>query len=456
MRLVGRSPHAPTDVVTDIAASTASSTDAAVVAARTAQREWAAAAPLARAAALQGAADALAKEAAELAALVCREVGKPIVEAKAEVARGVAILQYFAQQALAPTGDLAPTADRDALHFVQRRPVGVVGVITPWNFPVAIPLWKMAPALVHGNAVVWKPSPMSTGIALRVHEILRSHLPADVAQLVCGDREVGQALVTHHDVAAVTFTGSTAVGTSLASTLGTRGVRFQAEMGGNNPCVVLADADLDQAASIAARSAFGYAGQKCTAVRRVIVEASVLPAFRDRFVHEVEKLPVLDPHEETCAVGPLIDQDAVERALKAVAATDGTVLAGGRRIEHQGNYLEPTVVEVGADSDSPLVREEVFAPVVTLQSAPSADAAVEMANDTDYGLVAAVFTRELGSALSAVARLEAGLIRVNAPTVGVDFHVPFGGNKRSSLGPREQGEAARDFFTETSTVVVRP
>jgi alpha-ketoglutaric semialdehyde dehydrogenase len=320
---------------------------------------------------------------------------------------------------------------------------------------VAIPVWKAAPALGYGNTVVLKPAPESTVTAQLLTEIVTRYLPAGAFQLVAGDAETGEPLVNHPDVAAVSFTGSTEVGRMVAQQVVGRGAKVQCEMGGQNPSVVLAGADLDGAAQTIAYAAMSYAGQKCTATSRVIVEDAVYEDMRDRLVAAVEGLEVVDPENESCQVGPLIEEASRNSALDALERASGNMLTGGKQLDSDGFYLEPTLVEI-EDPGNPLAQEEVFAPVTALLRVGSAEEAVRLANDVRHGLVAAVFTNDLDKAMTLAGRLEAGLVRVNASTAGVDYHVPFGGSKASGIGPKEQGLAARDFYTETKTILISP
>jgi len=378
-----------------------------------------------------------------------------VSEARGEVARGVAILRYYAQAALLPDGETIPAAATDQLLMARHVPIGVAALITPWNFPVAIPLWKAAPSLAYGNATILKPASAAAATGLALAEILGAFLPPGAFQVVLGGAAAAGALIDHPAVAAVSFTGSSQVGRQIRRRAAERGCRVQAEMGGQNPSIVLADADLDRAATAIAYAAMGYAGQKCTATSRVIVEEAVYPQFRDHLAAAVQGLQVLDPADDKTMVGPVIDDGARASALAAVAGAGGRVVTGGTGLDAPGFYLAPTLVELDRP-EGPLATEEVFAPVTALIRAGSADEAMSIANGVRYGLVAAVFTSDLSRALRLTRRLEAGMIRVNAPTSGVDFQAPFGGTKESSDGPREQGMAARAFYTESRTVLIVP
>jgi acyl-CoA reductase-like NAD-dependent aldehyde dehydrogenase len=454
-----RSPQDPDDLVVSAPAADPDGMARAVTAARDAAREWRHEGALARANALNAAADALQAAHADVTELMVREVGKPVTEARAEVTRGVGILRYHAQAALDPDGETYPTAppaDRRSLVMARRRPRGVAGLITPWNFPIAIPLWKAAPALAYGNAVVLKPSSEATALGLRLGEVLAQALPEGVFRVVPGGGTAGTALVEHADV--VSFTGSTAVGREVAKAAVARGVPAQCEMGGLNASIVLPDADVEASARTIATAAMGYAGQKCTATSRVIVAGDRGPVV-EALVEAVNALRTGDPADDATAVGPVINggarDDVVEAAREAAASEGGHVVTGGEPVDGSGYFVAPTVV-TGQAPDARLAREEVFGPIVTVLRAGSAEEAARISNDVDYGLVTSIFTRDLTAALDLVDRLDTGMVRVNQPTSGVDFHAPFGGEKDSSFGPREQGKAARELYTSTHTITIGP
>jgi alpha-ketoglutaric semialdehyde dehydrogenase len=447
------SPQQPKDLVVEVPELTREAVAATFGTARAAQKDWASSAA-ARAAALNAAADAVAAAQGELTDLMVREVGKPVGEARGEVARSVAILRYYAQQVFDPIGALHEPSGQGLL-FTQRRPLGVAGLITPWNFPLAIPLWKAAPALAFGNTVVLKPAPEATGCALRLAELICPHLPEGAFTVVPGEAETGQAVVEGADV--VSFTGSIGAGRAVARAATERGVPVQAEMGGQNPAIVLPDADLEAAAAQVAAAAMGFGGQKCTATKRVIVVGDA-GAFRGALVAAVEALKLGDPADPDTTVGPVISEEACARVTSVSRnATEmgGRTLTGGSNAGRDGWFVTPTVVE-GVPESHTLAREEVFGPICLLQTVGDLDQAIEVANGVPHGLAAGVYTRDLASALQAGSRLEAGLVKVNAPTTGVDFYLPFGGEKASSLGPREQGKAAHEFYTSTHTLTIAP
>jgi len=455
MTFTSVNPHDPADVLGEWQPAGPADAGAAVGRAVQAAAGWRETAGPVRAKLLSDAARALEEKSAEVTDLVVREVGKPVSEARGEVARGVAILRYYAQAALLPDGETIPAAAPDQLLMTRNVPVGVAALLTPWNFPVAIPLWKAAPSLAYGNATILKPSSAAAATALVLADIIGAFLPPAVFQVVLGGAAAAGALIDHPDVAAISFTGSSEVGRDVSRRAAQRGCRVQAEMGGQNPSIVLADADLDRAATAIAYAAMGYAGQKCTATSRVIVEDAVYPQFRDRLAAEIEALHVVDPANDKTLVGPVIDDGARMSALAAVTGSGGRVVTGGTALDAPGYYLAPTLVELD-EPVGPLATEEVFAPVAALIRAASPEQAITIANGVRYGLVAAVFTSDLGRALRLSRRVEAGLIRVNAPTSGVDFQAPFGGAKDSSYGPREQGMAARAFYTESRTTLIVP
>jgi acyl-CoA reductase-like NAD-dependent aldehyde dehydrogenase len=453
--LESRSPQRPDDLVVEVEPADAVAVERAVGLARKAAGGWAATSALERSAALVAAADALAGATAELTDLMVREVGKPVGEAGAEAARGVGILRYYAQQALDPDGETYPGPSPASLLMSRRRPRGVAGLITPWNFPLAIPLWKAAPALAYGNAVVLKPSPEATALALRLAELLSPALPGGLFQVLPGGAETGRAVLERVDC--MSFTGSVTVGHQVAVAATGRGIPSQAEMGGLNASIVLADADPERAATVIAGAAMGYAGQKCTATSRAIVVGNP-GRFTEALVEAVKDLAVGDPADKGTVVGPVITDQArrrvVEAAEEAVAA-GGRVLTGGKAGGGTGWFMAPTLVD-GLEPDARLAQEEVFGPIAVVLAVADEDEAVRVANGVHYGLVGSVFTGDLDRALRLASRLDTGMIRVNAPTTGVDFLAPFGGEKDSSYGPREQGKTARDLYTSTRTITILP
>jgi alpha-ketoglutaric semialdehyde dehydrogenase len=450
--ITSTSPQSPEDIVVSVEAAEPGAVRLAADAARKAQADWIDAGAAGRASALGQAADAVQAAAVELAALAVREVGKPLAEARGEIARSVSILRYYAQQPFEALGDTHHPSGAGLL-FTTRRPRGLAGLITPWNFPFAIPLWKSAPALAYGNAVLLKPAEPATACALRLAELITPFLPTGLLSVVPGGAGTGEAVVEEADV--VSFTGSTAVGRTIVAAAARRGIAVQAEMGGQNPAIVLPDADLAAAARSIAAAVAGYAGQKCTATKRVIVVGDPAP-FTEAFVDAVRALVVGDPAGEDVAVGPVIDAAARDRVLAAAASVEaagGRLLTGGTKVGEGGWFVAPTVAD-GLAEDHLLETEEVFGPICSLSSAGTLDEAIGRANAVPHGLVAALYTRDLGAALDAVHRLAAGMIKVNAPTTGVDFYLPFGGVKASGYGTKEQGKAAVEIFTTVHTITI--
>jgi alpha-ketoglutaric semialdehyde dehydrogenase len=453
-------PSDETDIVALVPVGSADDVTRAVTAAAEAGPAWRALPGPARAEHLYRWAEAIAARRDVLARALMREVGKPITEARGEVARGEVILRYYAGEAVREIGEVIPAQGAGALQFTLREPLGVVALITPWNFPVAIPLWKAAPALAFGNTVVLKPAEFSSGIAILLAETAAAAgLPAGTFNVLLGaGPTVGPALLAAEPVRAVSFTGSTAVGAQVAAAAARRNIRYQTEMGGKNVVIVAPDADLDRAASLTAGGAMRYAGQKCTATSRAIVTKPVADRFLEKLRVQIDALslgPVDDPQ---AAIGPLITAAARDRVRSALQGA-GTVVAGGTAPTDprfsRGFFLTPALVR-DVSPDAPVAAEELFGPVLVTFVADDLDHAIALANRTRYGLSASLFTQHLGSALTYVRRIEAGLVRVNGDTTGVDPHAPFGGMKGSSSGSREQGPAAREFYTEIKTVQVHP
>ncbi len=418
---------------------------------------------------LHRAADLLRRRGEQLAQRIVAEEGKLLADATGEVERAAAVLHFHAGEAERFGGELRDAAQAGTLAFTRRRPLGVVGLITPWNFPIAIPAWKLAPALAAGNTVVVKPSSSAPGAVLALAEVLyEAGLERDVLHVALGGADVGLALADDPRVRALSFTGSTAVGRMLSHRVQHRhpgrDVRFQGELGGNNPLVVLADADPERAAALACEGAFAAAGQKCTATRRVVVEEPLYDAVLATFARRARELVLGPGGAPDTQVPPLIDAAAVESALEAVTQAQSlgaAVWSGGERpggelrrggeLRH-GCFLEPTVL-ADVPPGMPVLDEEVFGPVCAVQRARDLDEAIELANGGPYGLSAAVCTNDLDRALQFVARSAAGMVHVNRPTPGADPHMPFGGLRGSTAsGWREQGTEASRFFSEQQTV----
>jgi aldehyde dehydrogenase (NAD+) len=455
-------PSDLSDVIGEYAMGDAAQVDAAVEAAAAAQPTWAAATPAERFAALEQIGLELAARAEELGVQLSREEGKPKAEGIAEVQRAAWIFRYYAGEALRISGEhirsVRPGVDVDVL----REPLGVVGVITPWNFPMAIPAWKIAPALAYGCAVVFKPAQLVPASAWSLAEIIsRAGLPPGTFNLVNGSgSQVGDALVRHPKVRGVTFTGSQAVGREVALACAARFAKAQLEMGGKNPLVVLDDADLGVAVECAIQGAFFQTGQRCTASSRLIVTEGIHDAFVEAMVEAMQRLRVGHALEEGTQIGPVVDEGQLKQDEEylRIGRAEGAELAwGGERLEREteGYFLQPALL-VGTRNDMRVNREEIFGPIATVIRVADPEEALAVANDTEYGLSAGVCTTSLRHAARFRDGLQAGIVTVNLPTAGVDFHVPFGGTKGSSQGSREQGRYAIEFFTQVKTAYTRP
>lgn len=458
-RLVDLNPARPEHVVAEGLEATEGEVDEAVRAAHHASRSWAATPMHDRAKVLSAAAGLLESDAEQFGAELTREEGKTLAEGVGEVRRAAQVLRYYAGAADREVGDMYSSPRRGERVLVVRRAVGVVAAITPFNFPIAIPAWKIAAALVYGNTVVWKPAISVPLLAMRLAQALSgAGLPDGVLNLVCGHNAAGAALTAHPLVDAVTFTGSTAVGRLIGADCARRGVSVQAEMGGKNAAIVLRDADLELAVDQVVAGAFRSAGQKCTATSRLILDTPIADEFLELLAQRVAALQVGDPLDPEVNVGPVIDGHARDRIAREIAESlsAGTTLvasAEDRRedADEAGFYVSPTVLEVN-HAEAPVWEREVFGPVLAVRRADDAAHAVQLANEGDYGLSASIFTQDLTAALDSIESIDVGVLHVNSETAGAEPHVPFGGAKASGMGPKEQGEAARDFFTESMTV----
>ena len=449
-------PWRPSEVIGELPASGEEDVNAAVAAALAAFPEWAGLPAAKRGAILNKAADIVEARAEQIAQDMTLEMGKPIRESRGEALRMSQVFRFYSGEGLRPTGERFEQMLTGSVAYTVHRPLGVVGLITPWNFPAAIPAWKVAPALVYGNTVVMKLAQEAPLTGLHLAACLEeAGLPAGVLNIVIGrGSEVGTPLVEHPDVKAISFTGSVPVGRGVREEATRLGKRVQLELGGHNPVVVMADADLARAVELVYAGAFWSAGQKCTATRRIYVEERVYDEFRTRLLERMESGVVGDPNDPNTEVGPLVNEKQLEEILAGIErgkSEGGTVLTGGERIDDEAYLVAPTLFE-GVGDNAFLSCEEVFGPVTSLYRFSELDDALERANAVEFGLSAAIFTSSLASARAFTERIEAGIIRVNGQTAGVDVHVPFGGIKGSGFGPHEQGRAARDFYTESVTV----
>jgi aldehyde dehydrogenase (NAD+) len=436
---------------------------AAFDAATQAQPAWASLPAPRRAEYLFKAAEILESRLAKLGQEMTREEGKTLPESKGEVKRAINIFRYFGGEGARAFSYQIPSERENVFCYTLRKPLGVAGLIAPWNFPSAIPAWKMAPALVAGNAVVIKPASLAPLSAYRLVEALHeAGIPSGVLNYVTGGGgSVGNAILEHSALGALSFTGSCEVGNQLHKKMAGRKVRIQLEMGGKNPTVVLQDADLDYAADILVNGAFFSTGQKCTACSRAIIERAVYEPLVEKLIAKTRKLKVGNGLEPGIDIGPAVDSNQLETDLKyiEIARNEGAqLLCGGNRLAgsvyDKGYFVEPTIF-AGVTPQMRIAQEEVFGPVLALMVASDFDDAMRLANCVRFGLSASIVSRDLTRVYQFINRIEAGLITVNLPTAGVEYQLPFGGTKESSFGMREQGPLALDFYTETRTVYLK-
>ena len=453
------SPANRDDVIGTYARGDAARVDQAVSAALAAQPGWAAASPQLRHDVLERAGALIVERKDELGRLLAREEGKTIAEAVGETVRASQVFKFFAGEALRNTGDAVASVRPGIDVMIEREAVGVIGLITPWNFPIAIPAWKLAPALAYGNAVVMKPAELTPGCAWELAKILdEAGCPAGIFNLVMGPgSKVGARIVEHEDIAAVSFTGSVATGRQVAVDCAARGKKVQLEMGGKNPMVVVDDADLEVAVGACLNGAFFSTGQRCTASSRLIVTAGIHDAFLDKLTTAAADLVIGDPLDSKTQIGPVVDQGQLDQNLEylALAATEGCDVRGGGLGNGNGFFMHPAIF-AGASNQMRVSREEIFGPMASVIKVADYDEALAVANDTEFGLSSGICTTSLKLATDFRRNAKAGMVMVNLPTAGVDYHVPFGGRKGSSYGPREQGSYAREFYTTVKTSYIAP
>jgi aldehyde dehydrogenase (NAD+) len=452
-----RSPSDRSDVIDQYASAGAAEAALAIEAAHEAAPGWALSGVQQRADALDAIGNEIIARKTELGTLLAREEGKTLPEAVGEAARAGAIFKFFAQEALRMRGDKLASVRPGVEVDITREPVGVVGIIAPWNFPIAIPAWKIAPALAYGNTVVFKPADLVPGCAWALAEIIsRAGLPPGVFNLAMGPgRVVGEAMLNDARVNAISFTGSTATGERVLASCARRRAKVQLEMGGKNPLVVLADADLDNAVNAAIQGSFYSTGQRCTASSRLIVDEQVYGKFLDAMAARMAQLKVGNALHSGIDIGPVVDSSQFEQDLSYIEIARGEgarLVYGGERLarETEGYFLSPALF---ADCEGSMrhVREEIFGPVASVIPAKGYEHALQLANDTEFGLTAGICTTSLKHATHFKRHAKAGMVMVNLPTAGVDYHVPFGGTKGSSYGAREQGSYAAEFFTTVKT-----
>lgn len=450
-------PSDTNDVVGTYARATAEDTKAAIAAAKAAFPAWSRSGILERHAILRKTADEILARKDELGRLLSREEGKTLAEGIGETIRASQIFDFFAGEALRLAGEVLPSARPGIGVEITREPIGVVGIITPWNFPIAIPAWKIAPALCYGNTIVFKPADLVPGCSWAIVDILhRAGLPKGVLNLVMGKGSVvGQTILDSGDVQAVTFTGSTGTGKRVAAASIEHNRRFQLEMGGKNPVVVLDDADLDVAVESVVNSSFFSTGQRCTASSRIIVTEGIHDKFVAAAIEKLKSVVVDNALKQGTHIGPVVDESQLQQDMDyiEIGRKEGAKLAfGGERLNREtpGFYLQPALF-TEATNQMRISREEIFGPVASVIRVKNYEEALATANDTSFGLSSGICTTSLKYATHFKRNSEAGMVMVNLPTAGVDFHVPFGGRKGSSYGPREQGRYAAEFYTTVKT-----
>ena len=458
-----RNPANTDEVVGAFVKGTAQDIEDAAAAAAAALPGWSAMSGPARGNILFKAADILDGKFEQVAAEMTREEGKTLPEAKGEVRRSINILRYFAGEGSRMPGMLVPS-ERDRVHmFALRKPIGVVGLVTPWNFPSAIPAWKMAPALICGNTIVVKPASAAPLSAWRIVEALhQAGIPKGVVNFVAGSGgELGKALMDAKPLRGVSFTGSCEIGGWLHGEASKRRLRIQLEMGGKNPTIVLADADFNSAVENVVNAAFFSTGQKCTATSRAIVEEPICDRFVAAVVERTKKLKVGNGMEPGIEIGPAVDQGQMETDLRYIEIgrkESGEPKCGGRRLTDgafaKGYFVEPTVF-ADVEERHTIAREEIFGPVLAIMRAKDFDDAMRIANNIPFGLSSSIQTTNLTRAFEYIYRAEAGLLTVNLPSAGVEYQLPFGGTKESSFGPKEQGPAALEFYSDYKTVYLK-
>jgi len=457
-----RNPAKASEIIGHFQSGSAEDVEAAISAAEDAKRAWAETSAITRANILYKASEILASRMNQVGRDLTREEGKTLKEGIGETGRSVQILRYFAGEAQQPNGEHYPSANPTTMLYTMQEPLGVVGIITPWNFPIAIPAWKIVPALAFGNTVVFKPASATPLCAVHLVSALEeAGLPAGVLNMVTGSAgTVGDPIVRDDRVVAISFTGSNEVGLDIKQVASARGAKVQLEMGGKNPAIVLADADLDHAVTQVINGAMMSTGQKCTATSRAIVDRSIAAELTERLSKRIGDLKVGDPLADGTIIGPLIDERSAERVAGEIARAQGegvALVTGGERPASlaDGHFVTPALFADVAPQ-SRLGQEEMFGPLLGVIPVDGVDEAIDVANKIRFGLSASLFTRDLGRALQFVRQIHAGIVHVNSETAGAEPHVPFGGYKGSSSYSREQGKAARDFYTQIKTVYLDP
>jgi aldehyde dehydrogenase (NAD+) len=459
-RVQNVNPADPGDVIAEFPLATAQDAESAIEAARKAFESWRKVPGPERGRVLWRAADIARSRADEIARLMTREEGKILKEARGEVMKGISLIEYYAGAGFRMGGKTLPSEARNTFTYTIRQPVGVVALISPWNFPWAIPVWKSAPALVAGNAVVFKPATLTPSTAALLAEIYsEAGLPPGVFNVLVGPgSEVGEALVRSRHIPIISFTGSNSIGTDLYVKAASRGAKVTCEMGGKNAVIVMPDADLDKAAVAIRDGAFGSTGQRCTATSRVIALEDKKDELLERLVEHARRIRVGNGLDENVDMGPAVDESQYQTDLEyiEIGRNEGArlVTGGGRpRGLEKGYFVEPTIFD-DVDPGMRLFQEEVFGPVLAVSKAKSFEEAIRMANSVPYGLTTSIFTRDVDRVLRFIDDVECGMVHVNEPTIGGEAQLPFGGVKATGVGEREMSEEGLHFFTELKTVFI--
>ena len=451
-------PSDTNEIVSHHAKGTADDVAKAIDAASEAFKSWREMGAIERSNILYKASDILTQRAQEIGRDLTREEGKTLKEGVGETLRAAGIMRYYAGEVLQPNGEHYPSANYKTMLYTQREPLGVIGMITPWNFPIAIPAWKIAPALAYGNTVVIKPASAAPLCTMHLMQALHdAGVPAGVVNAITGPAgQVGDAIVDDERVIGISFTGSAEVGRAVQARAATRGAKVQLELGGKNPAIVMADADMGQAVQGVISGAMMSTGQKCTATSRAIVDSAIVTEFTAALEEKLGQLVVGNPLDDATNVGPLIDMASAERVAEEIAKaknSGATLVAGGDRPEAlaKGAFVTPALFS-GVESDSRLGQVELFGPVLGVIEVGDMEEAIAVANSVKYGLSASIYTRDLGRAMQFARDIQAGMVHINSETAGAEYQMPFGGYKGSSSYSREQGKAARDFYTQIKSV----
>ena len=454
--IVNINPSDTSDIIAEYSSATSDQFEEAVQSALHAQREWEKVGIEKKSQILIKIGDELIHKSKELGELLSREEGKPLAEGIGEVARAGQQFQYYGSECLRLYGEKIPSTRPGFQVEISREPLGVIGIISPWNFPIAIPAWKAAPALMCGNAVILKPASLTPASAIELTKIITNQdIPEGLFNLVLGSGgDVGNKIATHKDIVAITFTGSVDVGKKLYQDASPQLKKMQMEMGSKNPLVVMDDADLQTAITCASNGAYGGTGQKCTASSRLIVHEKIYKEFVEGLIENIKNIKVGHALDKGTQMGPASNQSQYESNLNYVEIGKGEakLAYGGNPMNMRtaGYYMEPTLF-IDGDNKSRINQEEMFGPIACVIPAKNLEHALEIANDTDFGLSSGIITQSLAKAEYFKQNIQTGVATVNLPTAGLDYHVPFGGRKASSFGPREQGTYARDFYSQVKT-----